>query len=537
MIYPTEKIEIFVDDEWIDITSDVLDDIEASGGIQNSETLDRLAVTGILKLTLNNSKYNSHNLYGYYTPGHSNCLAGFDRNIKIKVTYGYCDVERIKFFGYIQNIKPTSGLNEPRQVCEVTAVDYMNQLTTYPIKIVSTIYNVTCDEIAETLLSYLPVQPLQKTFAKGHETFISALGSNDETKAYQELNTAIMSELGYCYLRRDGEGENLVIENKFSRTGSVNYAKSIDSSFFLESEDGTTIISEDGYYIYLDNVGQITEIDNLMNDTIIDFGKDAINYLTIKTYPKKYDETLVTLYDLTYPIQIAAGETKKNLSFNFVDPSQKAQTISGSGILLPSSSASTLKFMSNSNGTGTNLTANLIISGSINSNNIVYDSIKNNGNQTGHITTLKVKGYGVYTYESVETLIKDDGSIAKYDYLTNKLDLKLIENPSKFVSTGSALVTLKKTPRVELREIQLRANGSDEEFKLFMFLDCGDLIKVKEAQNEIDDYYFINGWSFKTKPDRTIDYSFVLTPAYNLTDAWWKIGVSHLGVDTRVAPS
>jgi hypothetical protein len=65
---------------WKEITSDVLQDnpIRWNYGVRSNKPADKVGQTGVMALELDNSSDNSAGLAGYYSPGHSDCLTGFD---------------------------------------------------------------------------------------------------------------------------------------------------------------------------------------------------------------------------------------------------------------------------------------------------------------------------------------------------------------------------------------------------------------------------------------------------------------------------
>lgn len=74
---------------WKDITSDVLVDnpIRWAQGITSNDPRDRVANTGQFMVELDNSSDNGAHVAGYYSPGHSDCLAGFEIGRRIRWQY------------------------------------------------------------------------------------------------------------------------------------------------------------------------------------------------------------------------------------------------------------------------------------------------------------------------------------------------------------------------------------------------------------------------------------------------------------------
>lgn len=74
---------------WKDITADVLIEspIRWAQGIVSNDARDRLANTGQFSIHLDNSSDNDAGVAGYYSPGHSDCLAGFEIGRRIRWQY------------------------------------------------------------------------------------------------------------------------------------------------------------------------------------------------------------------------------------------------------------------------------------------------------------------------------------------------------------------------------------------------------------------------------------------------------------------
>jgi hypothetical protein len=540
-LYPSEKVEVLISGSWIDLTKDVIGTLVASGGIRGNSITDRLAQTGQLKFTLNNSESCSGGLSGYYSPGKTGSLSGWQKGIQVRVAYTYNGRTSIRFYGKILKIDVISGENSTNRICNVQAVDYFNELATFPLNLPTIQYYKRVNEATYTILTGMVNQPLLTTFSVGHEVFPTVFDFiTQKTKAYTEISKLINSEMGYCYLRRDNNGENLVIENRYDRFGVSNTAKipkNIDDCSLLISEESSPLLSEDGNNIFLDEYYQLEFINNMVN---LDSDNDSnlINNLRLRVYPRKVDDTDSILFVLNYPIFIGAGQTKNNLICEFVDPTQKAVKTCGKEVVFPIVNEH-IKMFTNSSGTGTNLSGSLLVSGSITSSAIVFDSIKNNSTKDGYITKIEIHGLGVYTYEPIETIFESGSSIMEYGYSETTIDLKYRESVLSVQNFGRVILSKSNTPKLIANSISLRANENEDLLNAFMFLDCGDLIYISETQTGINDYYFINGWDFKSQPGGIVDFSYTIAPADFKNNYYWKLGdpnYSKLGSSTILAP-
>lgn len=95
---------------WKDITSDVMLDnpIRWKQGICSNDVRDRVAQTGTMMFELDNSSDNSAKLAGYYSPGHSDALTGFDIGCRLRWQYDTQPCQDTSFI--IASDTPTSDL-------------------------------------------------------------------------------------------------------------------------------------------------------------------------------------------------------------------------------------------------------------------------------------------------------------------------------------------------------------------------------------------------------------------------------------------
>ena len=72
-------------------------------------------------------------------------------------------------------------------------------------------------------------------------------------------------------------------------------------------------------------------------------------------------------------------------------------------------------FNSDPDGGGTNLNANLDVTVTYGANDVSYE-LTNTGASNGYVTLLKAVGKGIYIYDPVSYVAKDDARITKYGY-------------------------------------------------------------------------------------------------------------------------
>ena len=206
-----------------DVTADtraIEQPIQLEYGIRGSGPLDRVASTGILSFALDNSSRNSHGDQGAYSPGHSNAVAGFDLGAEVLLKITYSGTTYYKFSGTLIDISPKAG-QYGRQFVQCQAVDWMDDAARSRVKNVGIQTDKRADELVTLLVeNCVDKQPNATAYATGQSTFSTSLDniSDNETSVVAALQDAIISELGYIYVKGDTtQGGTLVMEDRHAR--------------------------------------------------------------------------------------------------------------------------------------------------------------------------------------------------------------------------------------------------------------------------------------------------------------------------------
>lgn len=521
-VYPDSvRIEIYVS-TWVDISSYVVNDIVGECRIRGIEPTDRVASTGSLKLTLNNTS-------GIFTPGIVGSLAGWKKGIPLKLTVTYGAEPVVKFYGHISDIEIDSESWGERHV-EVTILDWLDYAATYPLTLNSVSYNQKINEAVTTLVSAIPIKPQKTTYSTGIDTFPTVFDtSKSNTRALSEFQKLALSEWGYIYLRRDRiYGENLVVESRHDRK-STDTATPIPISTFLsgrlKKEDGTYLLLETGDNILLDEA-QVVNFDNKATEFKLSYGDNLKNYITVTSYPRRLDTSNQILYSLSSPISLAGGETK-TIKVSYRDPNQLATKVSGMNMVNPVANTD-YKMYQASAGTGFDLTANLTVTITFGANDALV-TLQNTGS-AGYVTKLNLRGIGIYTYENLELIESDSTSINSYGYSDESIDQKYQNDIYTSKGIAQVLLAQNKDPKTVLTEVTFLGNISDELIQAFFYQDLGDLIHLKKDGTAIDGYYYIQGVKFTIKQGGIINFTWLVSEARNLeaSYAYWQLGISGL---------
>lgn len=528
VILDSSKMELLISGSWIDVSQDVINSQEVEYGIPGSTFNDRTAVTGQLKFTLKNDSTALNGKYTY-TPGKQNQLVGFKTGVKVRYTLTYAGESYVKFYGRIKKIE----LDAENQEVKVTALDYIDVLSEYPVSDLTVQLNQTASTATKYMIDSLPIKPLATKYGDCIETFPSVFDTaKNSSRVLSEINKLCLSEVGYAYIRRDRiNGETLVIEGRNSRdetTDIKQFPVSVPFSpnFLLEDGSGNLLL-EDGLGNIL--VEEIQEA-SFSNDSIaqdVSYGENVSNHITITSYPRRIDSASspVVLYSLNSRVSLAPGETK-TFTGKYIDPQNLATSITAYSTISPVSGTDFTMF-SSQDGTGTNLTASLIAL-SVRSSTQVTWTLTNSGGAAGY-AYVQVRGRGIYLYENQQYVTSGSQSILDNGIKTLNIEQKYQTNSYLSADFANLVLSQEQEPRLRLNKISYLANVSDFIFNGFLNLDIGDMIRIQEDDYSINNYYFINSVKF-TQNSGFIEFTWGLVDALSLDSHYWLLEDSTYGL-------
>lgn len=199
---------------WTDVSDYVIGTDKGQMGIRGWGPLDRVAGTGSFTFSL-------RNVNNMFTPGHINCMEGFETGVKVRLVIELYDISWIRFIGRV----PPEGLDVDTSpffsVTTVTVVDYMEQLAIHELDLPAFAENKRIDEIIPLIIANMPIAPDETDYKTGQDTFSTVFDSASvRTRALQELAKVAVSEMGFVYIKHGtvdqdkilvyGAGENEV---------------------------------------------------------------------------------------------------------------------------------------------------------------------------------------------------------------------------------------------------------------------------------------------------------------------------------------
>jgi hypothetical protein len=515
------KIYAQLDAGWTDITNYVTSSIKGFWGINGNTVFDRVASAGEMKFELDNTS-------GSFTPDVGTVLAGWEMGIQVKFVVSYDGVEKTKFIGRISEIDIDPTPWGERKV-GVTVLDWMNNASITNVALPTVLLNKTINDGVLALLPFSSVQPSEVDYdSYGVVSTFPTIFDNvsTRTKMLSELSKLAQSEFGFVYLRHHGaNGEILVTEGRQFRNSTKTQLQvplefALCDNLELEGWGKGDLELEDGINpLTLNEVETLTLAGNETISADIKNGSRIVTDIRVNTYPRRVDTTLTVIFAITQPISMGGGETKTFRSY-YLDP--YGSHINATNQQTPVATTDYLMY-ANSDGTGTNLTANLAVTATYGAEAIDY-SLTNSG-AAGYVTFLQARGFGIYSFNSI-TYHNTASTLATYGELTQTVDMKYQDDVAVASFLGDLILNSYGVSANTLESIECLANLDPTLMMAFVYMDIGDLIGVSVNQVGISGTFFIQSLNFEVTPAGIITFRANFTDALTLSDAYWELEVA-----------
>lgn len=512
-VYPDSyALYAYLSGAWVDITSDVITEpIKLRWGITGNGPLDRVAATGQMTFQLDNAT-------GKYSPNLVGALAGWERGIPIKLEVVFDGDPYVRFRGALEKVQIQSGPYSAKRV-KVTVLDWMDYAAKFPVINPGYAPDRTAKDALDIIVPAVPIVPQSTSYDADVVNTFPALFDNNttRTRAYNEFSKLAFSELGYIYLRKDkSNGEMLVLEGADYRNGLrelSGFPVMAALSDSLLKEDGDNILLETGDELLLN---QITTFDgdNSMFSTNITYGDQLINRITVIAYPKRLDSSAQVLYNLDNVMMIGSAET---LTFRatYADPSGGATVNAVSDTMVAPVATTDYTMNTESDGSGTDITSDLVVSPVYGTEGITY-TVTNNSIYTGYITKLQARGYGVYSYNPTEAAVEDVESIYAYGYQTETLKQPYQHDLINGKVEIEKILQRYKRPLTTLNSASFHANRSNNLMMAALALDVGDLIEIQEDTTGIEGWFYIQSVEMSIGLGGYVDFTWRLREHYSI---------------------
>ena len=259
---------------------------------------------------------------------------------------------------------------------------------------------------------------------------------------------------------------------------------------------------------------------------------DYYNQVKVKSYPRKIDAAATTvLFNLDYPIYIAAGNTV-TLTGRFRDPDNETSNVAGTEMVTPAATTDYL-FNSASDGTGSNLTADLTVTATYGVNGVDY-TLVNGGVSNGYVTLLQARGKGIYTYNPVDKKYEYAAGIAIDGTKVLNLNMPYLDDPLIADDFGTILLQQYEQKRTLVEAVNFIANKSAFLKSAFVYRGVGDKVRLVDSYAGVDEEFFIQQVNF-TIVQQVVEFTWLLKAASFDSFVFWELettGLSELDETT-----
>ena len=530
--------------------------VKGQYGIIGTGPVDRIGRTGTLTFSLDNSVNNSGGVRAYYSPGHTNARStgtiGWNLGLFISITLSYGGTNYIKFIGTLTEVKPTAGEHQ-RQVAKCTVLDWMDEAARSKLKATATQTNKRADQLITTILSNsVGRPPIATDYDTGRSTFAYSLDNfkDNKTTVLKALADVVMSEMGYLYIKgttdaASAKGGKLTFEN---RTARLSYGAS-----------------------------EHTFANNMVKMIASQSRSDIVNHTYVQVHPRTLDTSVSVLWELTSTEVIPGLEQGRTITViaefsekiitgvNFgasTSTSSRGAHIATTSLTTPVSGTDWIANTA-SDGSGSVITSDVVVTVATTAANTATLQIVNNGTVTAYLTTLQVRGIALKDNSSTSVDDSNASSITTYGEQDSRIDMPYESDPILALEIAKWQNSATDSARYVVRSIELLANSSATLMEQALVREPGDKIGIDETMTGLNndeawllgstgnselgettylDYdpssgdFFINGVSFDISSGNILRVKWSLAPA-NPSKAWvlGVVGSSELGETTVLA--
>ena len=496
----TTELQCFLAGVWVNVLADVRaqDPIVCEYGIQGAEPTDRVASTGTLSFSLNNSVRNSGATLGYYSPLHASVRSSFTWNVGIRLLLTSGVNSRYKFRGKLAEIRPTAGLYDDRLTACV-AVDLMDDWARLDLPDLAAQLSQRSDQLVTTILDALAAedQPAARSIETGAETYPFALdgGATGARPTVREVvNQICLSEFGYAYLKGDGtQGGTFQFENRHHRAANPTVQFTLTAALF---DRGGIVVpgSRD----------------------------DIVRTVQVFIRPTKVDPAATTiLYDLqTTHTLVQPGATNDTLFGPYRDPD--THEACGGTDLQALVSGTDYLMNAAQDGSGTNLTANFTVTPSFTGLGVRY-TITNTGTVAGYVTRLRAVGKAIRRYDAlIEVAVAGSFGARVLAY-----EMPFQSNTNVASDVATYLAQILSSPFAHVPSVRFLANKSDALMAAAILREPGDRIALSESVTGVDAEFTINSVRLELEPGGILWCTWGLEPAS--AQRYWLLGTVGAG--------
>lgn len=493
---------------WTDVTADVARDrgITMAHGMSGTTPADRVGRTPTATFELVNASGTradgTTRPEGLYSLHHAATRAGWALNVgcRIRILDPATSLYHTQFLGRVDTVDPSGWPKGIRRVA-VSAVGWTDEAQRARIvPDVGEQIGKRGDEVLTALIAEMAVAPYAVDFDEGREAYPFALDQSAvQQPVYTEFAKLAASEFGFIYERPDG---TLRYESRHARLNAVSQW-TITDAIILTPETGLAAGS----------------------------ARDRIaNTIRVTVHPKVLDSDASTIvYNQTNAILIPSGTTKL-LMGDFKDP-LTGDTI-GATDVQPLVAGVDYVGNDSESGAGADRTADLTLVANIGQAGARF-SVTNLGNFDLWLTTLQLRGRGIYDREALILEQTDPASIQRYGERVSTLDMPYQTDPAIGDGAASYLLITEGADVARAHEVTVFGRDADTMTQI-LTRTISDAVTVVNALTGVNDLFVINARELTMTPTGHLRarYTFVRVVVAD----YWVLDESVLGVDTVLAP-
>lgn len=514
---------------WNDLTPDLIYTPRPTGtrGATSPGISTMTADPGTFKFTLDNSATNSAGTLGYYSPDHPNSIrandalsgrGGWGPGTPIRVSFAYDTWQPYyKWFGWIDpsGIRVYSGTNGERRV-EVTCSDFLRQAAMRRLEGITSRSGMTPGDAMQMIEDYIPEvassgllqSPLASDYAVGLTAFETVFdGTGPNTTVLSEYEKIAQSAQRYIYVRGDlTGGEKLVMD---SGRNTIPLVTAECGALLMETGDQILMETGGTNYILLDDTESPTFTDSeIMPGSQFSFGKHVTNRLEIVTYPRKVGASATdVLWKLQTPTQLEPGESITDIRGQYSEQTS-GNKIYGTDFVDPPVSGTDYAAYQNEDGTGANLTSDLVVTPTFSSGEVSF-TLENAGGTAlwfgGTVIPFQVRGRPVSFQEPARVIFTDSGSMGDYGEQTVVIDRKYTHDPVTADRTNPPYLTQWADPKPGVDKLVLLANRDPSSMCAFLWAEPFTTCVVTESMTGISsESFLLTGYTFEIVDQNTV---------------------------------
>ncbi len=453
-------------DAWTDV-----DDIRSQEpviieyGIIGNTPSDRIANTGKLTFSLDNSEHNSAGQLGYYSTLNALRRTGFALNVPVRLALSCASVDLgapyYKFRGRLDVAQSDSGELSDRMT-HCSALDQMDDWSTVLEPDLDPQLDRRSDEVVASILNALSsdLQPPARSIETGLERYPYSLdgGTGQRLSIKDRLNQIALSEFGKMFIKGDTtQGGTFAFQNR--------HHAPLNTTVLFDLEDDIAL-------------------DGLALET---YRSNVYRSVAVTIHPVTVDTVDTVLYSLTSTrVYISSGEVSASLFGPYRDPDTHEQIGGRDFVGLFPGYDYTLN--SAEDGSGTDLTAYLNVTFSATGSGVRW--ILQNHAPIGGWAWVQLRGKAIRR-SLLELAVTVPGGFGRQ---VLSFDMPYQSDANIGTDVAEYLATLLATPSAQIASVRFLANRTVDHMAAALRREPGDRVMVSEIVNGItDSEAMING--------------------------------------------